>query len=66
MVLAKAAALAQLNRIEEAQQAVQEFEGNRPEIFNTTGVMHAYARMCAKPEDGERWLEGFRKAGLDI
>jgi hypothetical protein len=52
--------------MEEAHQAIQQLEENRPEDWNVANVMHAYARMCAKPEDGERWLEGFRKAGLDI
>jgi adenylate cyclase len=66
MYLAQAAALAQLDRIEEAEEPVQKFEKNRPEGCNVVGIMQAYARMCAKPEDGERWLEGFRKAGLDI
>ena len=64
--LSKAAALAQLDRIEEAHQAIQQLEQDRPEDWNVKNVMSAYARMCAKPEDGERWLDGFRKAGLDI
>jgi TolB-like protein/Flp pilus assembly protein TadD len=64
--LSKAAAFAQLDRTEEAREAVQQLEKNRPDEWNTVEVMRAYARMCAKPEDGERWLDGFRKAGLDI
>ena len=64
--LSKAAALAQLDRIEEAHQAIQQLDQDRPEDWNVANVMNAYARMCAKPEDGERWLDGFRKAGLDI
>ena len=64
--LAMAAAFAQLNRMEEAEEAVQQFEKTRPEGWNSVEVMRAYARMCAKPEDGERWIEGFRKAGLDV
>ena len=64
--LAQAAAFAQLDRLEEARDALQQFEKNRPEDWSTVDVLHAYARMCAKPEDGERWLEGFRKAGLKV
>ena len=64
--LAKAAAFAQLNRIEESHEALQQLEKKRPKDWSVTNVMNAYARMCAKPEDRERWLEGFRKAGLDI
>jgi lipopolysaccharide biosynthesis regulator YciM len=64
--LSMAAAFAQLDRMEEAREAVQKFENIRPEGWNTTDVLRAYGRMCAKPEEGERWIEGFRKAGLDI
>ena len=64
--LAKAAALAQLNRIEEAHESLRKLDKNRPADWDRVGVMSAYVRMCALPEDGERWLEGFRKAGLDI
>lgn len=64
--LAKAAALAQLNLMEEAHETLQKLEENRPDDWDKVGVMKAYVRMCALPEDGERWLEGFRKAGLEI
>jgi tetratricopeptide (TPR) repeat protein len=64
--LGKAAALALLGRIDEAREAVQEYERNRPEGWDRAEILRAYARMCAKPEDGERWLEGFRKAGINI
>ena len=66
MYLAQAAALAQLDRIEEADEAMQQYEENRPEDCNVVGVMQAYTRMCARSEDADRWLEGFRKAGLEI
>ena len=66
MYLAQAAALAQLDRIEEAEEAVQQFEKYRPEGCNVVAVMQAYARMCARSDDADRWLEGFRKAGLEI
>jgi adenylate cyclase len=64
--LEKAVALAQLNRMEEADEAIQQFEKNRPKGWNMTEVIRAHAKMCAKPEDGERWIEGYRKAGLDV
>jgi adenylate cyclase len=64
--LVKAAALAQLGRIDKARETVELLEKIRPEEWNVEGVMRAYERMCANPEHGERWLEGFRKAGLDI
>ncbi len=64
--LGMAAAFAQLGRIEEARETVLQFEKTWPEGQDERSVMLGYARMCARPEDGERWLEGFRKAGLDI
>lgn len=66
MYLAQAATLAQLERIEEAEESMQQYEKNRPVDCNVVGVMQAYARMCAKSEDADRWLEGFRKAGMEI
>jgi len=64
--LEAAAAFAQLDRMEEARDAVQQFERNRPESWNMKEVIRAHARMCVKPEDGEHWVEGFRKAGLEV
>jgi tetratricopeptide (TPR) repeat protein len=64
--LEAAAAFAQLDRMDEAREAVQQFEKNRPEGWNMEEVIGVHVRMCAKPEDGERWLEGFRKAGINI
>lgn len=64
--LEKAAALAQLDRMEEADEAMQQFEKNRPDGWNMAEVIRAHAKMCAKPEDAERWIEGYRKAGLDV
>jgi adenylate cyclase len=64
--LEAAAAFAQLDRKDEAQEAIQQFEDIRPEGWNMEEVIRAHVRMCAKPEDGERWVEGFRKAGVEI
>jgi TolB-like protein/DNA-binding SARP family transcriptional activator len=64
--LEAAAAFAQLDRMSEAREAVQQFENIRPEGWNMGEVIRAHARMYAKPEDAERWMEGFRKAGLDF
>jgi adenylate cyclase len=66
MGLSKAAALAQLGRISEAVAEARRFEAMRPEDWDTTEIVHAYRRMCAKSVDGDRWLEGFRKAGLPV
>jgi adenylate cyclase len=64
--LDKAAALALLGRTEEAHEAVRQFELVRPEGWDMVDYVRAVTRMCARPEDAERWLEGYRKAGLEV
>jgi adenylate cyclase len=64
--LDKAAALALLGRTEEAREAARYFESIRPESFNMVDFTHALIKLCARPEDAERWLTGFRKAGLEV
>jgi adenylate cyclase len=64
--LAAAAAFAQLDRMDEARDAILQFEKIRPEGWNMEEVIRAHARMCVKPEDGKRWVEGFRKAGVEF
>ncbi|MDW4551064.1 hypothetical protein R5H32_17010 [Defluviimonas sp. D31] len=66
MRLAKAAALAHLGRTEEAAAALRDLEARRPKGWDARVVAQNCCRMCARPEDGERWLEGFRKAGLVV
>ena len=57
---------AQLDRIDEARETIELLEQCRPEEWNVGNLMRAYEKMCANPGHGKRWLEGFRKAGLDI
>jgi adenylate cyclase len=64
--LAVAAALAQLDRIHEAEAIVRKVTEEAPEYWDIVKVCHAYKNMCARPEDGEHWLEGFRKTGLPV
>jgi tetratricopeptide (TPR) repeat protein len=64
--LDKAAALALLGRTEEAHEAVRQFELVRPEGWNMVDYVRANSRVCAIPEDAERWLEGYRKAGVEV
>jgi hypothetical protein len=59
-----AAACAQLGHMEDARVAVAEFELRKPAGYDFAVVARAHARMCAKHEDAEHWLEGYRKAGL--
>ena len=61
-----AAAYAQLDRMDDARAAMAQHERTRPDGFNSGQVAHAYARMCARREDREHWLEGYRKAGIEV
>ena len=61
-----AAACGQLGRMEEARAAIAEFERMKPPDYDFTQVARAHARMCARQEDADRWLEGYRKAGLPV
>ena len=61
-----AACYAQLGRIDEAQGAVAEYERQRPEGYNFGKFAAAHIKMCARQEDCDHWLEGYRKAGLPV
>ena len=61
-----AACYAQLDRMEDARAAVAQFERIRPDGYDFSGVAHVTAQMCARPEDRDHWLEGYRKAGLPV
>jgi len=58
--LNQAACLAQLGRVEEAAVIVQQ----KPDTFDATVYAHNTVRICALPEDGKLWLDGFHKAGV--
>ncbi len=64
--LAVAAALAQLDRANEAKAMVKRVVASTPENWDIKRVCQSYHTMCAIPEDGEHWLDGFRKSGVDI
>ena len=61
-----AAAYAQLDRMGDAQAAVASYERTQPQGFDPVQETHAHARMCARKEDGDHWLEGYRKAGIKV
>jgi TolB-like protein len=66
MYLELAAAFAQLDRIDDVRTTVAQFEQIRPEGFDPVKVAHSHAKTCARQEDADHWLEGYRKAGLDV
>lgn len=54
--------LSQLGRIDEAKAIL----GEAPTGFDIPAFARNCAGMCALAEDRELWLEGFRKAGVDV
>ncbi len=66
MCVSKAATLVFLGRIPEARRVVQQFEAQRPKNWDVAQYLQNYRQWCQKPEDGDRWMEGFRKAGLNV
>jgi adenylate cyclase len=64
--LAVAAALAQFGRKNEAKAMVKRIVTSAPEGWDIAKICRAYRNMCARAEDGEHWLEGFRAAGVDV
>jgi TolB-like protein/regulator of sirC expression with transglutaminase-like and TPR domain len=66
MYLELAAAFAQLDRIDDVRTTMAQFERIRPEGYDAVKVAYSQARTCARQEDADHWLEGYRKAGLDV
>ena len=66
LFLVLAAACAQLGQTEAAKDALAKYERNRPREHDAATMIKYHVRMCAKPEDRDRWLEGYRKIGFDV
>jgi len=60
-----AAAYAQVGKLEQAKTAIEEFQRTHPPEYATTMIRYQN-RMCARQEDRDHWLEGYRKAGLPV
>ena len=63
-LLVLAAACAQLGQMEAANDALAKYERNRPREYDAATMIKYHVRMCARLEDRDRWLEGYRKVGL--
>ena len=61
-----AAAHAQLDHMDEARATRQQFERGWPDDRSISALARAFARQCARQEDHDHWLEGFRKAGFEV
>ncbi len=47
-------------------QQVLSLVASAPHGYDFAEVAHVHARMCARQEKGDHWLEGYRKAGLPV
>ena len=61
-----AACHAQLGNMDEAAAARSVYMNSQPDGHNVAVSVAAHLRMCKRQEDKDHWLEGYRKAGLDV
>ena len=61
-----AAAYAQLDRMDEAREALERFYRSMPEAVDLGQHLHHHLDQCARQEDVDNWLKGYRKAGIDM
>ena len=64
--LVKAAALAKLGRIDEARASVDEYNNFEGSKQDPSTFVKLQTRMVRRREDRERWLDGYRKAGIEV
>ena len=64
--LSEAAICALLGRMDEAAAALEKFNNSQLPKPDPKIMIKFQLRMCARQEDRDRWLEGYRKAGLDV
>jgi TolB-like protein len=61
-----AAAFAQLGEVEKARAAVAEYRNSKPPDHDLSIMIRQQIAMCSRPEDRDHWLEGYRKAGIEV
>ncbi len=61
-----AACHAQLGHTEKARTARDLFLRTRPETYDTAIGVEAHLTMIKRQEDRDHWLEGYRKAGVEV
>ena len=66
LYLVLAAALAQSGQSDKAKKAVKEYERLRPPGHDLQIHIKYWMRMCSRQTDVDHWLEGFRKAGINV
>jgi adenylate cyclase len=66
LYLILAATAAQLGRQEQARDAVKDYERLRPAGHDAVAMINYQIRMCWRQEDRDHWLDGYRKAGIQV
>src|SRR5262245_47342077 len=66
LYLILAAAAAQLGHQEQAKDAVKDYERLRSTGHDAVAMINYQMRMCWRQKEREHWLEGYRKAGIQI
>ncbi len=61
-----AACHAQLGNMDQAAVACAAYMDGQPDNHDVGVSVAAHLRMCRRQEDKDHWLEGYRKAGLDV
>ena len=61
-----AACHAQLGQMTEARAALDEFLRLMPEDYDGGEGWQAHLAMMKRTEDRDHWLEGYRKAGIEL
>ncbi|HYN00624.1 MAG TPA: hypothetical protein VET25_12820, partial [Aestuariivirgaceae bacterium] len=66
MYLILAAACAQAGQLEKARFTLKEYERLRHPQQDMKTIIEYQCRLCSRQKDREHWLEGYRKAGIDV
>jgi len=64
LVQLRAVVEVQLGNQEAAKRSIAEYEASERGKLDPMTFVRAHMRMVKRPEDRERWLEGYRKVGL--
>jgi hypothetical protein len=64
--LVLAAAYGQAGQFEKAAAAVTSYERLRPPGHDLKTHITYWMKMCSRQSDRDHWMEGLRKAGVDV
>lgn len=66
MYLPLAAAYAQAGQLERARSTLKEYDRLRLPQQDMKTIIEYQGRLCSRQKDRDHWLEGYRKAGIDV